>query len=143
MKRCEPPTNAPPPEPFSLLLDETLSGKSIVQALKSHGIPVVPHEEFAARGISDIALMDSMHHHPELYFLTRDRDFRYKKDIVATLQRNGVGAFVLTASGNRTGAQLIAIILQAWPAIARFVLRHSRPFVAKILGDGSVHLHNE
>lgn len=52
-----------------------------------------------------------------------------------------IGAFVITATKNKTGPQLVEMIVAAWPKIQRAIKKHKRPFVAKITGDGSVELH--
>ena len=131
---------ARPPEQFVLMLDENLSGKSIVEGLTAKGIPAKPQTAFMARGISDEELLDNLAQHPDIYLISKDSDFRYKPSVKNRLESAKVGAFVITATKNKTGTQLVDLIAAAWPRIIRFVARHQRPFVAKINGQGSVKL---
>lgn len=129
---------AKPPEQFVLMLDENLSGKSIVEGLVAKGIPARPQTDFMPRGIPDEELLDNLARHPDIYLISKDSDFRYKPSVKSRLHAAQVGAFVITASKNKTGAQLVDLIAAAWPRIVRFVAKHQRPFVAKINGQGIV-----
>ncbi len=140
MKRSAASTK-PQPEDVVLLLDENLSGRSILSSLREQGIPVAGQAELLPRGISDSELLTNMAKLPGHYLLTRDPDFRYKRDVVETLRRVRVSVFVLTASGNKTGAQLAELIAATWPAMKRFIAKNDRPFVAKVRTDGSIMLH--
>ena len=140
MKRSAASMTGKPHEACALLLDETLSGKSIVETVKAAGVPIVGFEEFADRGIDDKTLLTRLAKRRDLYLITRDRDFRYKHDVVNTLREAELGAFVLTSAGNKTGGQLASTLIAAWPRIRRFIHEHARPFVAKVRSDGSVEM---
>ncbi len=129
---------ARPPEAFVLMLDENLSGKSIVEGLVAKGIPAKPQTDFMARGIPDEELLDKLAQHPNVYLISKDSDFRYKPSVKKRLESAKIGAFVITATKNKTGAQLVDLIATAWPRMIRFVAKHQRPFVAKISGPGTV-----
>ena len=120
---------------FSLLLDETLSGRTVLSGLKTHGIPVMGLCEVVDRGSSDTTVLNALAARPDLYLLTRDRDFRYHPRVKERLMAHGIGVFVITSAGNKTAPELVAIVLSAWPAINRFVKRNKRPFAAKITGN--------
>jgi len=49
----------------------------------------------------------------------------------------GVGAFILT-SGDLSGEEMAQIFVKALPAISKFLVKHRRPFIAKITRSGSV-----
>jgi 5S rRNA maturation endonuclease (ribonuclease M5) len=55
------------------------------------------------------------------------------------LMKAGVAAFILT-SGDLQGEEMAEIFVKALPAIQRFLLKHPKPFIAKIAKDGSVSL---
>jgi hypothetical protein len=142
MKRSAATTSARLPEQAVFVLDENLSGRSIVNGLRSRQIPVHPFTDYFDRGTDDHELIAGMHGRPDLYLISRDRDFRYKPDMAAALLRAGVGAFVLTSAGNKTGTQLVEIIVGAWNGIARFAAKTPRPFVAKVRANGTVERHD-
>ena len=76
-----------------------------------------------------------------MYLVSKDRDFRYKPSVKKRLNESRIGAFVITASKNKTGPQLVEMIAAAWPKIRRFIETHDRPFAATVKGDGSVGVH--
>lgn len=137
MKRSASDTIESPPD-LRFVLDETLSGRSILQGLKERGIAVHSFQEFFQRGAKDTEVLQVLARQPGLFLITRDQDFRYKRDVAVEIRRRGAGVFVLSASGNRTGNQLAAILADAWPRIVRTTRRTRRPFVARIRGDGTV-----
>ena len=124
-----------------LLLDENLSGKSILVALRELSIPVAGQQEIMDRGISDSELLRKLSAYPHHYLLTRDPDFRYKADVIKTWRQLRVSVFVITSAGNKTGAQLAEIIALAWPHMRRFIAKHDKPFIAKVRSDGHVADH--
>ena len=134
-------TNPKPPNETILMLDENLSGKTIISALQKRSVPVRSQTDYMERGVPDETLLALLAHERNVYLLTKDRDFRYKPSVKKALIEAKVGAFVITATKNKTGAQLVEMIAIAWPKIQRAIERNKRPFVAKIMGDGSVDLH--
>ncbi len=128
-------------ESIHLLLDETIAGKSILAGLAENNIPAIPLGEIAPRGADDTEVLDALLNKPGLFLLTRDRDFRYHPAVRQRILDAGVGAFVITSSGNKTGAQIVALITSAWPRIQKFAQKNNRPFVAKVTSEGRVELH--
>jgi hypothetical protein len=51
----------------------------------------------------------------------------------------GVAAFILTA-GDLQGEEMARIFVKALPAIGKFLAKHRRPFIAKIVRNGSVSM---
>ena len=123
------------------MLDENLSGKTILSGLQEKGIPVKPQTDYMERGVTDERLLEILAAEQNTYLITKDRDFRYKPSVKKALLESSIGAFVITATKNKTGPQLVEMIADAWPKILKTVKKHNRPFVAKIMGDGSVTLH--
>jgi len=124
----------------TLILDENLSGRRIVDGLRQNGIPVRPQTDFVKRGATDEELLRALARHPDHYLLSKDSDFHRKPAVKTALVRHGIGAFVITAHKNKTAADLVELIAQAWPRIQRCAQNHPRPFVAKILADRHVEV---
>ena len=101
-------------------------------------MPACPQTQIIARGATDEQLLDALREHPELFLLTRDRDFRYRASVRERLVAAKVGAFVITAAKNRTGEELVSLIVAAWPHLERFARKQPRPFVARVLAAGKV-----
>ena len=125
------------PHEIVLVLDENISGLSIVQALAEAGLLVRAFTDVLPRGSSDIKLLRHLSRRG-WFLLTRDRDFRYKPQVRKTLYRGNVGVFVITVRQYMTGIQFTELIAKAWPKIQRFVEKNRVPFVAKITRDGRV-----
>ena len=130
-----------PPETFRLVLDETLAGKSILEGLQRQDIPAISLTEFVPRGATDEGVLEALAQKANLFFVTRDRHFRYHSAVKERLLAGGVGAFVVTSAGNKTAAQIVELLSKAWPHIQKFVNKHERPFAAKITASGKVELH--
>jgi hypothetical protein len=71
--------------------------------------------------------------------LTKDHRIRYRNLEREALMNAGVGAFILTA-GDLQGDEMAEIFVKALPAIAKFLRKHKKPFIAKVARDGSVSL---
>ncbi len=134
-------SSATQPEDVKLLLDETLAGKSIVSGLRKHGIPAIPLQDVAERGISDEEVADTLGAHADYVLLTRDRDFRYHSSVTERLKATNSGVFVITSAGNKTGPQIVELVVEAWKRIVKFTVKTPKPFVAKITAHGQVKLH--
>jgi predicted nuclease of predicted toxin-antitoxin system len=126
---------------FALLLDETLAGTSILRGLKEYGIPAVPLQDVVNRGATDEEVLASLVSRPDLYLLTRDKDFRYHSSTKERLVEAGAGVFVITSAGNKSASEIVSIVRLAWRGMQRFVDHNQRPFVAKVSTPGHVELH--
>lgn len=126
------------PGSVTLLLDENLSGRRIIEGLSNCGISVKPQTDIMERGITDQEVLAALSRYPDYYLLTKDSDFHKKPMIKEALILHGIGAFVITAHKGRTANELVSLVNDAWKRINRFAEKHSRPFVAKILADGRV-----
>lgn len=71
--------------------------------------------------------------------LTKDHRIRYRGPELAALWRAGICAFVLTG-GNLQGEEMGQIFVRALPAIRRFIVRNSPPYVARVTRGGSVSM---
>ena len=123
-----------------LVLDENLSGRSILDGLRKHGIEVLAQTELMPRGIPDEEVLRILSGRVDCYLLTKDSDFHHHPTVKQALLQHGIGAFVITAHKNKTGPELVEMIAKAWRRIQRFAEQHPRPFAAKILADGHVEL---
>lgn len=121
-----------------LVLDENLSGKSILLGLAKAGIPARPMTEFVHRAATDPEVFGALRHLPNHFLITKDKQFHRRPAEKAALMNYKLGAYVITSHKNKTGPELIELIAAAWPEIERFAAAHSRPFIAKILADGHV-----
>jgi len=123
---------------LTLLLDENLSGRRIIEGLTAYGIPVKPQTDIMKRGITDEEVLAVLSRYPDYYLLTKDSDFHKKPMVKTALIHHGIGAFVITAHKGKTANELVSLMNNAWHRVMRFAEKHNRPFVAKILANGHV-----
>lgn len=123
---------------LTLLLDENLSGRIIIDGLTEHNIPVKPQTDFMARGLPDEEVLKILAKHRDCFLLTKDSDFHKKPVVKAALIDHRIGAFVITSHKNKTGPQLVKLIAAAWGRMQRFAAKHEPPFIVKILADGRI-----
>jgi len=70
------------------------------------------------------------------FVLTHDQGIRYKPNELRAVMESGIGLFVLV--GSATHDELAENFVATAPAVERFILRHPRPFIAKILRPSPV-----
>ena len=116
-----------------LVLDENLSGRSILDPLRQANIPVKALTEVMPRGTPDEELLVHIAKHPDHFLLSKDSDFYRHSGIRDTLKYHGVGAFVLANHKNQTGSQLADQIIKAWPKIQVLADSTPLPFVFKLV----------
>lgn len=121
-----------------LVLDENLSGKSLLAGLREAQIPVRPQTDYFERQTKDPEAFAALAAHPDVYLLTKDRAFHRRPAEKAALMEHRIGAFVITAQKNKTGLELVELVRVAWPRMERFARDNSKPFIAKILADGHI-----
>jgi predicted nuclease of predicted toxin-antitoxin system len=129
-------------ESVIIVMDENIAGHSILEVLNRRGIRAESQLKYTPRGVFDDDLVAALAPHPNLVLVTKDRDFRYKRDLVEKLPRLGLRIFVLSGLGSKTGEQIAAQILDAWPALRRFLKRNPPPFVAHVRADGTAAMHH-
>lgn len=142
MKHSAAGSSEKPPDSTIVVLDENLSGHSILQALHDRGLPVQPQINYVARGATDVAVVAALAKYTNLVLVTKDADFRYKRDLVKQLLSAKMRVFVLTSAGNKQGSALVEQIAAAWPAMQRFLAKNAPPFVVKVGHDGVLLRHH-
>lgn len=118
---------------ISIVLDENISGPSILAPLRNAGVPVKAQTEVMSRGIPDDQVLQHLSKHPGHYLLTHDADFHRHTGTVDVLKRYQVGAIVMTGLKNKKGPEMAEVMLRAWPSIQRFIESHPPPFVIKVV----------
>ena len=118
---------------LTLVLDENLSGKTIAAGLRAAGVSVKLQTELMPRGVPDDEVLRYLAQHSGHALLTKDSDFYRHQGTLEALRRHAVGAFVITGHKNKTGAQLVDLVVAAWPKMLEFASRNPPPFVARIV----------
>ena len=127
------------PEPVVFFIDRCLGTKVIAEALRRANEVVKTHDELFPQNTPDEKWLE-MAGRQNWLVLTKDTRIRYHAHEIAALLDSGVRAFVLTARGDLTGAEMAAIFLKALPSIKRVALETQAPFVARVQRDGRVEV---
>jgi predicted nuclease of predicted toxin-antitoxin system len=126
------------PEPPIFFLDRSLGKILIATALRQAGAIVHIHDDYFPPNAKDEDWLTQVGRNSWIV-LTKDHRIRYRNLEREALMNAGVGAFILTA-GDLQGDEMAEIFVKALPAIAKFLRKHKKPFIAKVARDGSVSL---
>ncbi len=126
------------PEPPVFFLDRSLGKIRIATALRQAGAIVHIHDDYFSPNAKDQDWLTQVGRNGWIV-LTKDHRIRYRNLEREALINAGVGAFILTA-GDLQGDEMAEIFVKALPAIVRFLRKHKKPFIARVLRDGSVSL---
>jgi hypothetical protein len=106
------------PEPLVFFVDRSLGRKVIPNALREANERVKTHDELFAQDTPDETWLKEAGRQGWIV-LTKDTRIRYHANEIAALLNSQVRAFVLTARGDLTGAEMAAIFIKALPAFKR------------------------
>ncbi len=127
-----------PPESPVFFLDRSLGKIRIAAALRQAGAIVHIHDDYFPPNAKDEDWLTRVGRNGWIV-LTKDHRIRYRNLERAALINAGVGAFILTA-GDLQGDEMAEIFVKALLAIAKFLRKHKKPFIARVVRDGSVSL---
>ena len=128
-----------PPEPPVFFVDRSLGKKVIPAALRQAGEQIKTHDELFPQNTPDETWLTEAGRQGWIV-LTKDTRIRYHAHEIAALLNSGVRAFILTARGDLTGAEMAEIFIKALPSIKRMAGSIPAPFIARVHRDGSVDL---
>lgn len=137
-KRSAANTTETPFEVSPFFLDQGLGDRSIAQALRQQGLNVVLLKEHFAIEALDEEWLPEVGRRGWLILTKDDRIGRRPVEREALMQ-SGARAFILP-SGNMSGEERAAVIVNALPKIHRFVARNPPLFIARISKAGEVWL---
>lgn len=126
------------PEPPGFFLDRSLGKIRIATALRQAGAIAHIHDDYFPPNAKDEDWLTQVGQNGWIV-LTKDHRIRYRNLEREALMNAGVGAFILTA-GDMQGDEMAEIFVKALSAIAKFLQKHKKPFIARVARDGSVSL---
>jgi hypothetical protein len=125
------------PEDFVLYLDENLQNcKPILDVLIQHSVKHVRHIEHFAAGTEDSDWLPFVGQYGWI-LLTKDKRIRFNQLEKTAVRRYHVRQFYFS-SGNYTGAEMAAILVDALSQMVRTCEKYSPPFIASISKSGNV-----
>jgi hypothetical protein len=119
-----------PPEGFSLYLDESVDGETLVAALIAANVRVERATRNFPRGTPDEVWLPEVGRRGWIV-LTRDKRIRYRTLERVALTAAAVRAFVFTG-GNVGAKETAEILVRACPAIERICRAQKPPFIYHI-----------
>jgi PIN like domain len=125
------------PEPLVLFVDRSLGRHIIPDALRAAGAQVELHDDHFSQGEHDEVWLAEAGNRGWVV-LTKDKHLRYRAVETNALMLAKVRAFVLTARGDLSGAEIGQIFVKALPEMSKLCATGLRPFVAHVSRDGSV-----
>lgn len=129
------PIHAPGRSVF--FIDRSLGRNIIPDALRNAGEEVRIHDDFFAQDAKDETWLAEAGKQGWIV-LTKDKNIRYRAVELQALLAAKVRAFVLTARGDLSGAEVGQIFIKALPAMKKLCAATKPPFIARVSRDGSV-----
>ncbi len=68
---------------------------------------------------------------------TKDKKIRYRAAVVEIIKKGKIRMFILSR-GNLSGHEMAQIIINALPAIKKFIFKHPPPFIVSITRSGNL-----
>ncbi len=127
-------TSEPPDIP--LFLDRALDFDTLYNALVKAGASVIRHRDHFEDDALDPEWLPVVGHQGWAV-LTKDKAMQRSEIEKAAIRNARVCVFILVRS-DLSGDEICAIFVKALPSIAKILLHHDPPFIAKIYRDGSV-----
>lgn len=113
-----------------------MGSKVVANALREHGFSVELLEDRFTNDAADEEWLPKVGERGWL-ILTKDDKIRRRPVERDALLRSGARAFILP-SGNMSGKEMAATVVNALPSIQRFVDKNQPPFIARITRSGDV-----
>lgn len=132
------------PEPPVIFLDECVGGHRIAELLRARGHDVrIPSEPGSIpRGLPDSEWTQQVASRGWVA-VTRDKRIQNRTAEKQAVAQAKLALFVLRASGNLNGDDIVEIIDRAVPGMVKFLNSHGAPFIAGIYRDGRVKLREQ
>ena len=128
-----------PPESLVFFVDRSLGRRIIPDALRAANAQVELHDDHFPQDAQDRIWLAEAGKRGWVV-LTKDKHLRYRAVETNALMTAKVRAFVLTARGDLSGAEVGQIFVKALPAMRKLCVTVSPPFVAHVSRDGSVSI---
>lgn len=128
-----------PPERLVFFVDRSLGRKVIPDALRAAGAKTRVHDEFFPQDAKDEVWLAEVGRQGWVV-LTKDKHIRYRQVEIQALLAGKVRAFILTARGDLSGAEVGQIFIKAMPAMKKLCDTATPPFIARVSRDSSVTL---
>jgi len=126
------------PHNYTYLLDESISGKTLIAAMRGAGYDVkVLREEFGSGTPDRLWLPVAIER--QWILIGKDDRWRYRAEEKAILIRANARAFIFVSKTARR-EEIADAIMAALPKMARLIATQPAPFIARILLSGYVGL---
>ncbi|MBI5510418.1 MAG: hypothetical protein HY903_16805 [Deltaproteobacteria bacterium] len=129
-------SSAPAPQPE--LVDRSLGGRVVAQALRQRGEKVIVHDDVFTQDAFDEVWLTRAGTEGWIV-LSKDRRIRYRANEHAALKAAKVRAFVLTG-GNMPGEAMAQAFVEALPRMKELAATRTPPFLATVRAGGHVGL---
>ncbi|RYG59180.1 hypothetical protein EON80_26020 [bacterium] len=124
-----------------LFIDRAIEGRALIEALTEVGANFKLHKDYFRDDTPDVVWLPDVGKRG-WNVLTRDKAIQSNPLEKRAVQNAKVGYFVLS-SRDVTGFEVAEIIVRALTAIEKIAVNQEKPFIARIVKDGSVKVVEE
>ena len=126
------------PDPLLFFLDRAIGKRFVSEALSSPdlNIKVEVLDDYFEPNTTDEKWLKFVGKKGWIVF-TKDRKIRYRAAVVEIVKKRKIRMFILSR-GNLSGHEIVQRIINALPAIKKFIFKHPPPFIVSITRSGNL-----
>lgn len=126
------------PDPLIFFLDRAIGKRFVAEALSNPdlNIKVEVLDDYFEPNTTDEEWLKFVGKKGWIVF-TKDKKIRYRAAVVEIVKKRKIRMFILSR-GNLSGHEMAQIIINALPAIKKFIFKHPPPFIVSITRSGNL-----
>src|SRR3972149_1001001 len=126
------------PDPLLFFLDRAIGKRFVAEALSSPdlNIKVEVLDDYFEPNATDEEWLKPAGKKGWIVF-TKDKKIRYRATVVEIIKKGKIRMFILSR-GNLSGHEIVQRIINALPAIKKFIFKHPPPFIVSITRSGNL-----
>jgi predicted nuclease of predicted toxin-antitoxin system len=126
------------PDPLIFFLDRAIGKRFVAEALSNRdlNIKVEVLDDYLEPNTTDEEWLKFVGKKGWIVS-TKDKKIRYRAAVVEIVKKRKIRMFILS-KGNLSGHEIAQIIINALPAIKKFIFKHPPPFIVSITRSGNL-----
>jgi predicted nuclease of predicted toxin-antitoxin system len=126
------------PDPLIFFLDRAIGKRFVAEALSNRdlNIKVEVLDDYLEPNTTDEEWLKFVGKKGWIVF-TKDKKIRYRAAVVEIVKKRKIRMFILSR-GNLSGHEIVQRIINALPAIKKFIFKHPPPFIVSITRSGNL-----
>lgn len=126
------------PDPLIFFLDRAIGKRFVAEALSNPDLNIKMEvlDDYFEPNTTDEEWLKFVGKKGWILF-AKDKKIRYRAAVVEIVKKRKIRMFILSR-GNLSGHEIVQIIINALPAIKKFIFKHPPPFIVSITRSGNL-----